>query len=34
MTEPLVKPKKKNPVERTRLATRPPAARRDRKSVV
>lgn len=27
MTEPLVKPKKKNPVERTRLATRPPAAR-------
>lgn len=27
MTEPLVKPKKKNPVERTRLATLPPAAR-------
>ncbi|PKO79176.1 MAG: short-chain dehydrogenase, partial [Betaproteobacteria bacterium HGW-Betaproteobacteria-13] len=27
MTAPLIKPKKKNPVERTRLATRPPAAR-------
>ena len=27
MTDPLVKPKKKNPVERTRLPTRPPAPR-------
>tara|TARA_R110001583_G_scaffold127717_1_gene279482 strand:- start:4127 stop:5368 length:1242 start_codon:yes stop_codon:yes gene_type:complete len=27
MTAPLVKPKKKNPVERTRLSTRPPAPR-------
>lgn len=27
MTEPLLKPRKKNPVERTRLATRPPGAR-------